>query len=83
MPKVRPVTWLLSGISYSISYRLRGQKLEGALVAPGRLAISPLLLRVWGYRLPVAAIGQQQQMSYFRRLSYPRVLIISRDISHC
>ena len=30
------------------------------MVASGRLAISPLLLRVWGYRLPVAAIGQQQ-----------------------
>jgi hypothetical protein len=51
-------------------YRLRGKKLESALVAPGRLAISPVLLRVWGYRLPVAAIGQQQQMSCFRCLSY-------------
>jgi hypothetical protein len=64
-------------------YRLRGKQLEGALVAPGRLAIPPLLLRVWGYRLLVAAIGQQQQMSCFRHLSYTRVLIISRDISHC
>ena len=53
------------------SYRLRGKQLEGALVAPGWLAIPPLLLCVWGYRLPVAAIGQQQQMSYFRRLVLP------------
>ena len=50
--------------------RLRGEQLEGPLVAPGRLAIPPLLLRIWGYRLPVAAIGQQQQMSCFRYLSY-------------
>ena len=53
------------------SYRLRGKKLEGPLVAPGWLAVSTLLLCVWGYRLPVAAIGQQQQMSYSRPLLSP------------
>lgn len=42
------------------SYRLRGKELESPLVAPGRLALFALPLRVWRYRLPVAAIGQQQ-----------------------
>lgn len=43
--------------------RLCCKKLEGPLVAPRRLAIIALFLRLWRHCLLMAAIGQQQQMS--------------------
>ncbi len=44
-------------------YRLCGKELEGSLVAPRRLAIVALLLRLRVHRLFMATIGQQQQIS--------------------
>jgi hypothetical protein len=55
--------------AYPPSCRLRGEKLEGPLVASRWLVILALLLRLRGHRLPMAAIGQQQQMS--SPLPYP------------
>src|SRR6266436_8989489 len=43
--------------------RLCGKQLEGPLVAPRRLAILALFLRLWVHRLFMAAIAQQQQIS--------------------
>lgn len=46
-------------------YRLCGKQLEGSLVASRRLAILALLCRLWAYRLFMATISQQQQISPF------------------